>query len=129
MEQKTKADLIYFKYFPTWFCNSVVLNLPNTVTLSYSSQIISSLLHNCNFATVMNHYLNIRYVGYLIWDPWERGRDPQVENHRVYCGFIRWLEGGVNGEESVEEACHGKHSIELMAQESIFPLALHFYEE
>ena len=32
------------------------------------------LLCNCNFATVMNHNVNIWYEGYLIWDP-------QVENH------------------------------------------------
>lgn len=28
----------------------------------------------------MNHNVNIRYAGYLMWDPCERGPDPQVEN-------------------------------------------------
>ena len=46
---------------------AVVFNLPNTMTLKYSSsccrdpnhKIISLLLHNCNFATVMNCNVNI----------------------------------------------------------------------
>jgi hypothetical protein len=60
-----------------------VLSLPNASTLWYSSsccgephppncKVISLLLHNYNFATVMNHDVNNQYVGYLIFDPCER---------------------------------------------------------
>jgi hypothetical protein len=54
----------------------VVLNLLNGETLQYSSsfvvtpnhKMISLLLHNCNFVTVMNHNVNIWYEGYLRCD-------------------------------------------------------------
>ena len=59
----------------------MVLNPPNVVTLWYGSSCDSDtqpyillLLHNCNFATVMNDNVNIWYV-----NP-HGGRDPQVEN-------------------------------------------------
>jgi len=47
------------------------------VTPSY--KIILLLLHNCNFAMVMN--CKILHAGYLIRDPSQRDHDSQVENH------------------------------------------------
>lgn len=42
------------------------------------------LLHNCQFATGMNHSVNIQYARSLIWDPCDpqRGQVSQVENCR-----------------------------------------------
>ena len=54
-------------------------------------KILSSQLHNCNFATVINHNVNIWCARYLIFDlcekavwPW-RGRDPQVRTTAKPC--------------------------------------------
>ena len=55
-------------------CYDVVMTLPPTMKL------YSLLLHNCNFATVVNSNTNISYSGYLIWDP-GGGHNPQAENH------------------------------------------------
>ena len=67
---------------------SVLLNLTNVVTLQYissccgdpSHQIILLLYHNCNFATLMNHNVNICDAGYVIFYP-QGGHNSQVENH------------------------------------------------
>lgn len=32
-------------------------------------EIILLLIYNCNFASVINHNVDIWYVGYLIYDP------------------------------------------------------------
>jgi hypothetical protein len=47
------------------------------VTLNY--KIILLLFHNCNFATVMNHNVNIWYAGYLMYEPCERTVQPPKE--------------------------------------------------
>ena len=47
-------------------------------------KLFSLILHNYNFATIMNHNINIWYIGYLVFNP-QRGRDPQVENHTALC--------------------------------------------
>lgn len=41
-------------------------------------KIILLLFHNCKFATVMNHSVNVCYVGYLIFDPYG-SHDSQIE--------------------------------------------------
>jgi hypothetical protein len=46
------------------------------VTPSPNHTINWLLLHNCNFAAVMNHNVNIQYAGYVTWDPCERGIRP-----------------------------------------------------
>ena len=53
------------------------------VVVTPNHKIISLLLHNCSFATVMNHNVNIWYAGYLIYDPppKKRGCDLQVKHH------------------------------------------------
>jgi hypothetical protein len=71
----------------TAFFYGKVLNLPNASALSYSSsgcgdpapnyEIILLLLHNCNFATVMNYNVNIGDTGHLICNPCG-GHAPQV---------------------------------------------------
>jgi len=72
---------------------SVVLNLfilqPFNIVphIVVSHNIISSLFHNCNFATVRNDQVNIWCVGNLLCNPCERvdqlpsPQDPHVENH------------------------------------------------
>ena len=50
--------------------------VPPVVALT--PRILSLLLRNCNFATVMNHIVNIWYADYLICDS-QRGLDPQIE--------------------------------------------------
>lgn len=49
------------------------------------------LLHNCNFATIMNSNANI-CAGYLIYGSCERVRNPQVEScysrQRTYNSLI-----------------------------------------
>lgn len=54
-----------------WPFNSVHV----LVTLNHNTHnVISLLCHNCKFATIVNHNINICYVTL-------RGRGPQVENH------------------------------------------------
>ena len=53
-----------------WPFNNTV---PHVVVTS-NHKIILLLLHNCNFATVINHNVNIWYVTQRVYDP-------QVENH------------------------------------------------
>lgn len=53
----------------TCSCRAVVLNLPNAVTLpqvvvTHNHKMISLLLHNSNFATVMNYNVNIGDRGF-----------------------------------------------------------------
>jgi hypothetical protein len=56
------------------------------------------LFHNCNFATVINHNVNIWNARYLICNPckrviWsQRGSDPQVENCCIKWPFISQTE-------------------------------------
>lgn len=56
------------------YSRSVALNLPNAVTLVVTPTIksFSLLLHNCNFATVMN--LKVKYLCFpmVLGDPCER---------------------------------------------------------
>jgi hypothetical protein len=70
-----------------WFLREAALTFPNAVTvntvhvvLTPSHNIILLLLHNYNFATVMNYNVNISYAGYLTCDP-QRSCDPKVEDH------------------------------------------------
>lgn len=42
-------------------------------------ELLSLLLHNRNFSTVVNPNANMCYAGYPICAPW-KGLDPQVEN-------------------------------------------------
>ena len=52
-----------------WVSTFLILQLLNTVShvvVNPNHKIISLLLHNCNFATVVNHNVNILYAGYLI---------------------------------------------------------------
>lgn len=67
-----------------------VLNLPNAgtpYTVLHAVKTPNHKLFCCYFVTlvllIMTHNVNIWYVGYLIYDPYERevgGRDPQAEN-------------------------------------------------
>ena len=53
-------------------------------------RLFSLLLHDCNFATVVNCNVNIWYAGYLIFSSL-RGLNPQVENHwSRNCLQKRW---------------------------------------
>ena len=56
-------------------------SLMSYVVVTHNHKIIMLLLHNCNFATVMNHNVNKLYIGYLICDQ-QMGHESQVEN---YC--------------------------------------------
>ncbi|ERE68548.1 hypothetical protein H671_7g17857, partial [Cricetulus griseus] len=47
--------------------------IPHVVVTPPTITLFLLLLHNCNFATVMNHNVHIEYAGYLIGDPCERG--------------------------------------------------------
>jgi hypothetical protein len=57
-----------------WFWTFLTLRAFNTVphvVVTPSHKIMSLLLHNYSFATVINHYVNAWYAGYLIHDPCE----------------------------------------------------------
>ena len=68
---------------PRWLSTFLTLwlfsALPHT-EIAPTYNIISLLLPNCNFATVMNHNINTWCAEYLICDP-QRVHNPQVENH------------------------------------------------
>lgn len=57
-----------------WFATFLILqsfnSVPHTV-VNPNHEIILLLLHNCNFATILNHNVNIWYVEYLICDFYE----------------------------------------------------------
>lgn len=64
------------------FSTFLMLQPSNTVShvvVTTDYKFISLLLHNCNFASVMNHNVNIWYAGYLISDP-QSGHSPQIES-------------------------------------------------
>jgi hypothetical protein len=69
------------------FPGALVLNLSNVETLLIQFFMLwwpqtIKLLHNSNFATVMNHSVNTWYVGYMISDPCVRVARPQPCNQR-----------------------------------------------
>ena len=72
-DAENKLKLIYLK-FQMSCCGPVVFNLPNAMT--HNHKIISLLLLNYNFATVMNCNVSIRYPRYLIFDSRERVVQP-----------------------------------------------------
>ena len=67
-------------YLEQWFSTFLKVQPFNTVphvVMTPNHQIISVLLHKYNFATIMNCYIDIWYVGYLIYDP------KRVATHRL----------------------------------------------
>jgi hypothetical protein len=68
--------------------NAAVLNLPNTVPLvvTPNHKLFPLLPHNCNFAVLMNHNVNIWYAVYLPCNPHER-----VVTHRLRTTALRHL--------------------------------------
>ena len=66
------------QWFSTVWMQRPFNTLPHVV-LTPNHEIILLLLHNCNFATVMNSNVNIWLAGCLICDP-QRGHDPRAEN-------------------------------------------------
>ena len=85
-----------FHSLAQWSLTFTMLWPFNTVhgVMTPNHKIISLLLHNCNFVTVINHNVNIWYAGYLTWDS-QRGQDRQVEKccsrecHLMYKSY--WL--------------------------------------
>jgi hypothetical protein len=103
--------------------NPVVFNLPNTATLLYSpsccddipphthttAKLFWPLLHNYNFATVMNCDVNIWYVEHLICNPGEsliqsqrgythRMRIPEITYNLCVCVCVCVCNGGGGGQ-------------------------------
>jgi hypothetical protein len=77
-----KGALLWAPQEDSGWIRAVALNLPNAVTLKYSSscsgphnhKIVSVLLNNCNFSTVVNQNVNIWYAGSLIFDSLRESR-------------------------------------------------------
>jgi hypothetical protein len=59
------------------------------VVVILNHTVISFLLHNCNFVTVMDHNVNIWYTRYLIFNASQRGHCPHVENYWSRRCFVR----------------------------------------
>jgi hypothetical protein len=47
-------------------------DITHAVVTDHSQELVSLLLYNCNFATVMNHNISILHAGYLTCSPSER---------------------------------------------------------
>ena len=62
--------------FLDWLMLPPFYTVPHIV-VTFSHKIILLILHNCDFATVMNHIVNIKYSGYLICDT-KRSHTPQL---------------------------------------------------
>lgn len=70
------------------------------VVVTYNHKIISLLLHNCNFGSVMNSNVDIWCAVYLIFDT-KRCHDIQTGSHctkgpiiKEYKGLIKWVYRG-----------------------------------
>ena len=70
--------------FSTFLMPRPFNTVPHVVVTSQTIKLCILLLHNYNFATVMNHNVNIWYVWYLICNH-QRDRDPQVQSHSARC--------------------------------------------
>lgn len=55
----------------------MVLNLPNVVTPDH--KIILVQLHECNFVSDMTQNVIILHAGYVVYNPYERVRQPPKE--------------------------------------------------
>jgi hypothetical protein len=87
-----KLEYYQYKSLKEWFSTFLMLWPFNTVlhvVVTSNHKIISLLLHNCNFAVVINCNVNIWNIGYLIYDPQE-GHDSQVE-FSGFCFGLVWF--------------------------------------
>ena len=75
-EQQRNCNTIHTYYVQNtldlWVSTFLILQLLNTVShvvVNPNHKIISLLLHNCNFAAIINNNVTISYAGYLICSP------------------------------------------------------------